>query len=257
MRHALGVLGVLAAGVLLAVSCAMNWRFGFSLGRTEFDGQIYGAASAAADCMKALVPFFFFAAIRNRMWSQAVASAIVWVVVTSYSLTSALGHAALNRLDTAGQRTATADSYKDHRADLARAQEQLSWIPQHRPAQAVQADIDTLKNDRAWTYTESCSKVSGSKGRGFCQKYNALSAEFASAQQSIALEARIADIQGKMTNVDRCRGDDGSRSASCGSGQARCDHRSEHQDRGRADRANGLRRPAARGWIGFRYVHRF
>ncbi len=201
MRHALGVLGVLAAGVLLAVSCAMNWRFGFSLGRTEFDGQIYGAASAAADCMKALVPFFFFAAIRNRMWSQAVASAIVWVVVTSYSLTSALGHAALNRLDTAGQRTATADNYKDHRADLSRAQEQLSWIPQHRPAQAVQADIDALKDDRAWAYTESCGKVSGSKGRNFCQKYHALSAELASAQQSIALEARIADIQGKMTNV--------------------------------------------------------
>ncbi len=163
MRHALGVLGVLAAGVLLAVSCAMNWRFGFSLGRTEFDGQIYGAASAAADCMKALVPFFFFAAIRNRMWSQAAASALVWVVVTSYSLTSALGHAALNRLDTAGQRTATADSYKDHRADLARAQEQLSWIPQHRPAQAVQADIDAVKDERAWAGTEQCSKVTGSK----------------------------------------------------------------------------------------------
>jgi hypothetical protein len=201
MRHALGVLGVLAAGVLLAVSCAMNWRFGFSLGRTEFDGQIYGAASAAADCMKALVPFFFFAAIRNRMWSQAAASAIVWVVVTSYSLTSALGHAALNRLDTAGQRTATADSYKDHRADLARAQEQLSWIPQHRPAQAVQADIDSLKDERTWANTEQCSKVNGSKGRGFCQKFHALSAELASAQQSIALEARVADIQGKMTHV--------------------------------------------------------
>lgn len=57
MRHVLGVLGVLAAGVLLAVSAAMNWRFGFSLGRTELDGEIYGAASAAADCMKALVPF--------------------------------------------------------------------------------------------------------------------------------------------------------------------------------------------------------
>ncbi len=201
MRHALGVLGVLAAGVLLAVSCAMNWRFGVSLGRTEFDGQIYGAASAAADCMKALVPFFFFAAIRNRMWSQALASALVWVVVTSYSLTSALGHAALNRLDTAGQRTASADSYKDHRADLARAQEQLSWIPQHRPAQAVQADIDALKDQRAWANTEQCSKVTGSRSRGFCQKYHALSAEFASAQQSIALEARIADIQGKMANV--------------------------------------------------------
>ena len=153
MRHALGVLGVLAAGVLLAVSAAMNWRFGFSLGRTELDGQIYGAASAAADCMKALVPFFFFAAIRNRMWSQAAASALVWVVVTAYSMTSALGHAALNRFDSAGHRAATVAAYKDHRVDLARAEEQLTWIPQHRPAQTVQAEIDALKSDRAWVWT--------------------------------------------------------------------------------------------------------
>ena len=39
MRHVLGVLGVVAAGVLLAVSAAMNWRFGVSLGRTELDGD--------------------------------------------------------------------------------------------------------------------------------------------------------------------------------------------------------------------------
>ena len=82
MRHALGVLGVLAAGVLLAVSAAMNWRFGYSLGKTELDGLILGSASAAADGLKALVPFFLFAAIRNRMWSQAAASLLVWVVVT-------------------------------------------------------------------------------------------------------------------------------------------------------------------------------
>jgi hypothetical protein len=192
------VLGVLAAGVLLAVSAAMNWRFGYSLGRTELDGQIYGAASAAADCMKALVPFFFFAAIRNRMWSQALASALVWVVVMAYSLTSALGHAALNRSDSTGQRAATVQNYKDHRADLARAKEQLSWIPQHRPAQTVQSDIDAAKNERAWTWTSGCTDVSGAKGRGFCQKYHALTAEFASAEQSIALEARIADIEQKI-----------------------------------------------------------
>ena len=198
MRHALGVLGVLAAGVLLAVSAAMNWRFGFSLGRTELDGQIYGAASAAADCMKALVPFFFFAAIRNRMWSQAAASALVWVVVTAYSLTSALGHAALNRFDTAGHRAATVAAYKDHRADLARAEEQLTWIPQHRPAQTVQAEINSLKSDRAWVWTKECTEVTGSKGRTYCQNYHALAAELASAEQSIALEARVADIQAKI-----------------------------------------------------------
>ena len=77
-RHALGVLGVIAAGILLVVSAAMNYRFGFSLGKTEMDGQIYGAASAAADCFKALIPFFLFAAIRNRMWSQAAAAIGHW-----------------------------------------------------------------------------------------------------------------------------------------------------------------------------------
>ena len=73
-RHVLGVLGVIAAGVLLAVSAMMNYRFGYSLGKTPSDGHIYGLASAAADCFKALVPFFFFAAWRNRMWSQALAA---------------------------------------------------------------------------------------------------------------------------------------------------------------------------------------
>jgi hypothetical protein len=176
----------------------MNYRFGFSLGRTEFDGQIYGAASAAADCMKALVPFFFFAAVRNRSWSQAAASALVWVVVTAYSLTSALGHAALNRLDTAGQRASATQTYKDHRADLVRAKEQLSWVPQHRPAQTVQADIETVKNERRWSLSGGCSDVTTSKSRSFCEKYHGLQAELASAEQSVALEARIADVQAKL-----------------------------------------------------------
>jgi hypothetical protein len=180
----------------------MNWRFGFSLGRTEFDGQIYGAASAAADCMKALVPFFFFAALRTKMWSQAAASALVWVVVMAYSMTSALGHAALNRLDTAGQRAATVQTYKDHRADLKRAQEQLSWIPQHRPAQTVQSQIDSVKADKAWRWTKGCTKVTGPRGRSYCQKYHGFTAELASAEQANVLEARIADTQAKLAQSD-------------------------------------------------------
>lgn len=202
IRHALGVFGVLAAGVLLAVSCAMNYRFGFSLGRTELDGQIYGAASVAADCMKALIPFFFFAALKNRMWSQAAASLVVGVVVTAYSLTSALGHAALNRLDTTGQRSVGAQAYKDLRGDLKRAQDQLSWIPQFRPAAAVQGEIDGLKSQRWWAWTESCTKMDGKQARDFCQKYHAMSAELASGQQAAALEARIAEIQGKLETTD-------------------------------------------------------
>lgn len=201
MRHVLGVLGVAAAGVLLAVSAAMNWRFGFSLGKTEFDGQIYGAASAAADCFKALVPFFFFAAIKNRMWSQAAASAVVWVVVTAYSLTSALGHAALNRLDTAGQRAAHAASYKDLRADLKRAEDQLSWIPQHRPAMTVHSEIDGLKNQRQWGWTKGCTEVNGKANRDFCQVYHERSAELASASQAALLGKQVHDLKAELAKT--------------------------------------------------------
>ncbi len=202
IRHALGVFGIMAAGVLLAVSAAMNWRFGYSLGRTELDGMIYGAASVAADGLKALIPFFLFAAIRNRMWSQAVAAALVGVVVTAYSLTSALGHAALNRFDTAGHRMVEAQTYQDLRGDLKRAQDQLSWIPQHRPAAAVQGEIEALKSQRPWTFTQACTNITGKQGREFCQKYHGLHAEMASGQQAEALEARIAEIQGKLGKTD-------------------------------------------------------
>jgi len=201
MRHVLGVLGVLAAAVLLAVSAAMNWRFGYSLGKTELDGLIYGSASAAADCFKALVPFFFFAAIRNRMWSQAAAAAVVWVVVLAYSLTSALGHAALNRLDTAGQRAAHAQSYQDLRSDLNRTQEQLSWIPQHRPAQTVQAEIESLKLQPAWRWSRECTQIKGSQTRGLCQKYQGLTSELASAEQADILGKRIDEIHTKLANT--------------------------------------------------------
>jgi hypothetical protein len=198
MRHVLGVLGVLAAGVLLAVSAAMNWRFGFSLGRSELDGQIYGAASAAADCMKALVPFFFFAALRNRIWSQAAASALVWVVVTAYSMTSALGHAALNRFDSTGHREQAAQAYQDLRTELKRAEEQSGWIPQHRPFEAVQSQIDGMKMQKAWEWSNGCKTVSSKAERTFCQQLTALDSELASASSAKDADARIAQLRVKI-----------------------------------------------------------
>ena len=202
MRHALGVLGILAAGVLLVVSAAMNYRFGLSLGKTELDGQIYGVASAAADCMKALVPFFLFAAIKNRAWSQAAASMLVWGVVMAYSLTSAFGHAALNRFDVAGQRTHESNVYKEAQADLASAREQLSWLPQHRPIMAVKAEIEGMKGSRRWRATKACTNATIKKSIAFCDNYRASVAELASAEKAAALDSRIVKAQTTLAGFD-------------------------------------------------------
>lgn len=200
-RHVLGVLGVIAASVLLLVSAAMNYRFGYSLGKTPADGQIYGAASAAADCFKALVPFFFFAAWQNRMWSQALAAAIVWCVVTGYSMTSALGHAALNRLDITGQRAVATANYKDLRADTKRAQDQLNWIPAHRPPATVESELNVHKAQRLWLLTKECTEVSGKSAREYCQQFHKLSAELASGLEAQKLEARISEIGAKLAKA--------------------------------------------------------
>jgi hypothetical protein len=200
-RHILGVLGVIAASVLLAVSAMMNYRFGYTLGKTPGDGHIYGLASAAADCFKALVPFFFFAAWRNRMWSQALAAAAVWFVVTGYSMTSALGHAALNRLDTSGQRAVATATYKDLRDDLKRTRHQLSWLPPHRAAAAVKAEMEAVKAHRLWTVTGECQVTAGKATREFCSGYHKLDAELGNALAAEKHNAKIEEISAKLAKT--------------------------------------------------------
>jgi hypothetical protein len=203
MRHVFGVIGVLAAGVLLVVSAAMNWRFGYSLGRSEVDGLIYAWASTAADCLKALVPFFFFASLRNRVWSQAAAAGLVGAVVTAYSLASALGHAAVNRNDTASQRTAEARAYEDLRTELGRIQGRVSWIAAHRPPATVEADLGRLKSERLWEWSVGCTQIKGKAHRDFCRTFHTLEAELASGREAAALEARIDALRSELAKRDR------------------------------------------------------
>jgi len=201
MRHVLGILGVLAASVLLIVSAMMNYQFGYSLGRTPTDSHIYGMASAAADCFKALAPFFFFAAIRNRVWSQALAAALVWVVVTGYAFTSALGHAALNRFATSGERVVAGTNYKDLRAERERIDDQLKWIPPHRPPSTVEAELNVLKAQRAWMTSKECTDPTIKASREFCQQYFKLAAEHASGQETEKLKAKWAQLGAQASKV--------------------------------------------------------
>ena len=201
MRHALGVLGVLAASVLLMVSAAMNWRFGYSLGHSEFDSQLLGLASAASDCLKALIPFFLFAALRNKQWTQASAAALLWGVCLTYSLTSALGFSAINRADTAGQRVAEAAAYGDLRTELDKTREKLNWVPQHRPAAMVAQEVEVLKQNRRWDTTKSCTDATSVPSKAFCGQYFGLKGELAAGLDADKLQSRIDEIRGKLTTV--------------------------------------------------------
>jgi hypothetical protein len=202
MRHVLGVAGVTAAAVLLIVSAAMNWRFGYTLGKSDFESQLYGAASAAADCFKALLPFFFFAALRNRSYSQALGGALLFCVCFSYSLTSSLGFAALNRADTTGTRAFKAEKHQDLRLELDRQRIALKALPSHRPVGTVAGEIEAYKQNARWITSEECANATIRLSMAYCEQYFKLKAEKAVAEQADKYEARIAQLNAKLGAFD-------------------------------------------------------
>ncbi len=202
MRHVLGIAGVVAAAVLLIVSAAMNWRFGYTLGKSEFESQLYGAASAAADCFKAMVPFFIFAALRNRSYSQALGGALLFVVCFSYSLTSSLGFAALNRADTMGSRVLKAESHQDLRAELDRARETLKTMPPHKPSGTLNGEIEAYKQDRRWGLSGDCKNATSGKSMKYCEGLFKLRADLAVAEQADKLEGKEADLRKRLGDLD-------------------------------------------------------
>ncbi len=202
MRHVLGIAGVTAAAVLLLVSAAMNWRFGYTLGKSEFESQLYGGASAAADCFKALLPFFIFAALRNRSYSQALGGALLFSVCFSYSLTSSLGFAALNRADITGLRVLKVEKHADLRADLERSRETLKGLPTHRPAGTVNGEIDAFKQNGRWLSSAGCADATASKSMTYCEGFFKLKAELAIAEQADKLEAKVSQLSTRLSALD-------------------------------------------------------
>ncbi len=198
MRHVFGFFGVLAAGTLLLVSAAMNWRFGYSLGKTEFDATIYGTASAAADVLKALIPFLILLAIRARNWSQALGGILLLAICSSYSLTSSLGFAALNRADTVSERAVSAANYKDMRAEMDYLRAQMSQLPEHRPAGVVSSHLEKAKQNRRWESTAGCTDATVAPSIEYCQAFHLLEAELAAARRAAELEGRIVAVRARL-----------------------------------------------------------
>jgi hypothetical protein len=196
------VFGCIASLILLAVSAAMNWQYGYSLGETEFNAHVLGAASIAADCMKALLPFFIFAAWRNRSWSQALGGTALWAVCILYALTSAIGFASTNRSDTTGARAMQAERYEDLRAQLGRITDQQKWLEKHRSVGMIEAESEAAKQNYRWTSSEGCTNATVTLSRDFCEAYHKLQAELAAAKKDEALQKQADVIRGRLGEMD-------------------------------------------------------
>ena len=120
--------GVLAALSLLAVSALMNWQFGYGWGRTHFEGQIYGAAAVSGDVLKALLPLFIAWAVMERHLIRGLCGVALLLICVSYSLTSSLGFASLNRTAKIGQQDIQAMLNADRKASIPELRKELKNV---------------------------------------------------------------------------------------------------------------------------------
>lgn len=201
LRYSLAAFGLAASLMLLLASAYANFRYGCNLGRTGHDCMVWGTASAASDVLMAGSPFFLFAAWHNRNYTQALAAFIVWGITTAFAFQSALGHAALNRLDVVSKRAGVSTSYADVRDELKQARQERGFIPQHRNEATLKAEMERHKTSRMWSNTNECTEAAGKAAREYCATYQGLHGEMGYAQQATKLDERIAALTEKSDKL--------------------------------------------------------
>lgn len=197
----LSTIGICAALVLCAVSAAMNYLFLSSLGKTALEGQVLGAASAAADVLKALLPFFIAWSWQTRRFVAAVAGSLAFAFIAAFSLLSAIGFAADNRGFLVGKRDERAGAYERVQRDLNLRESQRAALAQSRPPAVVEQEIERLRQNRRWSTTNSCANATEAGSRDYCAGYFALRAELAAGQEEARLSSAIAALEVEAENL--------------------------------------------------------
>jgi uncharacterized small protein (DUF1192 family) len=210
MKTILSIIGIAAALVMAAVSAAMNYAFLASLGKSEIEGQILGAASASADLLKVLLPFFIAWAWREQRFVAALSGGGVFTLFAGFSLLSAIGFAASNRGAVAEGRVALDGTYARVQQEFERKTAARSALPTGRPATVIAEELRAAEQSRLWTRTKNCSEATEPASRAFCDAFYRLRAEQAAAEEATRLDSDIAAL-----------GDELARLKAEGAGQAR------------------------------------
>jgi hypothetical protein len=201
MKTILSIIGIGAALVMAAVSAAMNYAFLASLGKTEIEGQMLGAASASADLLKGLLPFFIAWAWRERRFLAAVSGTATFVLFAGFSLLSAIGFASSNREAVAQSRSAIDEAHARAEQEYQRKSAALSALPARRPAAVLAEELRAAQQSRLWSRSKECSEATEPASRSFCDSYFRLRAEKAAAEEAMHLEAGLATLEDELARL--------------------------------------------------------
>ncbi len=156
-------------------STVMNFRFGYKLGSTSFDGLIIGTLSVSLDIVKWFAPVYAALSFSRKAYLRAISAVLIWTVCVSYSFIAAIGFSALNRDTVISARSTDADRYRRASQDRTNALQNLQ----------------AMKENRRWAATAGCTNATVTKSVLFCQKVRETQGRLLSANRVLISSRQI------------------------------------------------------------------
>ncbi len=201
MRWLVLFVGVPVTVGLTIVSMIANWRFGVRLGSEDGDALAYGLASVCADGLKVILPFAIAWAWQRRKIAEWLSGACLWIVITVYSLVSALSFAAINREEIAGRKLSEGRAFADLRIELDAKRAERKLLPLARPIATVEAELRSSEQQPRWTASRQCTDAASRDLRQFCDRHFALQAELGVAQQAARIDAELSATKSRLDHL--------------------------------------------------------
>src|SRR5271165_6820776 len=133
MRFLVVVVTVGATLAFIAASGLMNWVFMTSLGKSEFEQQIFGAVSVAVSAFIASFPTLILWAYRERRFVSVALGVPVFLAFVAFSLSSAVGFAAKNRGGMMEDRSLNTTRLNDVKRDIEAEETKRKALGSPRP----------------------------------------------------------------------------------------------------------------------------
>jgi len=186
----------------IAASCAMNWTFMTSLGKSEFEQHIFGAVSVAVSAFIALLPTLILWALHERRFLYVGLGVPVFLAFIAFSMSSAVGFAAKNRGSMTEDRGLATSRLAGVRQEIEDAETKRKALGMPRPVTVVQEAQRGLEQDRKWHWSGECQNATNEGERSFCKGYFDLKAEAARAAELTTIEETIARLKSEARTYE-------------------------------------------------------
>lgn len=206
MRSVLIIAVMAAALTLIAVSCSLNFVFLASFGRDEIERMLIGSAGAAADVMKASLPWFATLAWRGERYAFVVVSLAMFGLLTVASFAAAVGFGAEIRGTSAEARKQQNKAISRLEDKRSRAQAEIEANGKYRSRDVIEAEIQGLQQSKFWSSSKRCTDATLVQSRLLCRQYFQAMGELRSASEGRRLSLQIEELSAKIAELQRSRG---------------------------------------------------